>query len=73
MPRVTVDIYEGTETTPVLSHTAYGQTKREARDVITAHSQYDAFLRAGLAEQIAPGLYTGTFRGIPLRTIVREE
>ncbi len=71
--RVTVDIYEGEDQEPILSHTAHGRTRSEALAILTTHSQYDAFLRAGLAHLIEPGVYEGTFQGIPLRTVVREE
>lgn len=71
--RVTVDIYERGDLEPILSHTARGATLAEALDIITTHAEYDAFLHAALAHQVEPGRYTGTFRGIPLRTLVREE
>ena len=73
MHRVSVDIYEGEEREPILTHTAYGTTRAEALNLIVTHSQYDAFLRAALSQEIAPGLYAGTFKGIPLRALVREE
>lgn len=73
MRRVTVDIYEGDDRKPVLSHVAHGRTTAEALDIIATHRTYDAFLDAALAEMIAPGHYAGTFQGIPLRTLVREE
>lgn len=73
MRRVTVDIFEGDDPTPILSHVAHGRTTAEALDIIATHREYDAFLDAGLAQLVAPGIYTGTFKGIPLRTLVREE
>ncbi len=73
MRRVIVDIYDGNETTPILSHIAHGATTAEALDILATHRQFDAFLDAGLSRRLEPGVYAGTFKGIPLRTLVREE
>jgi hypothetical protein len=54
------DIYEGADTSPVLTHLFYGQTQQEALDVLKAHAAYDEFLKAALT--------TKNFKGIPLRT-----
>ena len=57
------DIFEGTDTFPVLTHLFYGETEQEALDVLKAHSAYDEFLHAALT--------TMNFKGIPLRTTSR--
>lgn len=71
--QVTVDIYEGDDRTPVLSHTAHGKTEAEALSIIETHAKYDAFLHAALGRPIEPGVYEGRFRGIPLRAVVSKE
>ena len=63
MPILQHDIYEGQDTSPVLSHLFYGNTQQEALDVLHAHAKYDEFLRAALT--------TLDFKGIPLRTTYR--
>ncbi len=73
MRRVVVDIYEDGEATPILSHVAHGKTMKEALGILATHRKYDAFLDAGLSRQVEPGVYAGTFKGIQLRTLVREE
>lgn len=73
MVTVTVDIYEGRARTPVLSHTAYGADQAEALGVIQTHAKYDAFLAAALGRAERAGLYTGTFKGMPLRAVVHTE
>ena len=73
MVTVTVDIFEGTDRTPVLSHTAYGTDQAEALAVIQTHAKYDTFLAAALGHLERAGLYTGTFKGIPLRAVVQTE
>jgi hypothetical protein len=61
MPALRVDIYENRLL--VLTHTAYGRTRKQAEAIIRVHSKYDSFLRAALT--------TGIFKGIALRTVVR--
>jgi hypothetical protein len=73
MVTVNVDIYEGTDRVPVLTHTAYGADAAEALAVIETHAKYDAFLGAALRHWDAEGRYRGTFKGIPLRAVVRTE
>lgn len=54
-----VNIFEGEDPAPVLSHIAYGETFAEAEQIIRVHAKYDSFLRAALEGR--------AFRGIPLR------
>lgn len=58
--RVIVNIFEGTDPDPVLSHVAYGGTYEEAERIIRVHAKYDSFLRAALEGR--------DFKGIALRT-----
>lgn len=59
MLRYQIDIFENTDTQPVLSHIFYGDNAQIVSDVIDAHRKTDTFLNAALTGK--------PFRGMRLR------
>lgn len=49
--RIIVRTFENRETAPTITHVLHGRTQKEARHLLDAHLEADAFLRACLAGQ----------------------